>query len=130
MDTPRKKITSDQEQNNSYCKISGSDSELYDFVDSNLKKENVDGFSLGFPKNIIRKIEAKQQRRFNQKIYCLISILVLMCIPFFLSFLTTEFIAVLFSLVLKYKFVFTFLIIIVISIQYGEKFINAKKDLP
>ncbi|KFF02767.1 hypothetical protein [Chryseobacterium luteum] len=122
MDIPRKKNIEDLEENNSF-------QEIYDFLDSHLEKENSDGFSLGFSKNIIRKIEAKQQRRFNVKIYILISILMLMSIPMFVSFISSDFILMLFSVVSKYKFTFAFFIIAVILIQLGEKMINSRKDI-
>ena len=129
MDTHRKRIIENQKENKNNQDISQPDSEIYDFLDSNLEKESVDGFSLGFSSNIIRKIEAKQQRRFNVKIYGLISILALMSIPLFISFLNKDFILMLFSVLLKHKFTFAFLIIAVILIQFGEKLINPKKDL-
>lgn len=129
MDTPRKKITGDLEKNNRFHEMSENDSKIYDLMDSHLEKENADGFSLGFSKNIVRKIEAKQQRRFNLKIYILISLLLLVSVPLFLSFLNTEFISMLCSVLLKHKLMFSFLIIAVILIQLGEKFINSKKDI-
>lgn len=129
MGTHRKTIIENQKENKIAQDNSGPDSEIYDFLDSNLEKEGVDGFSLGFSRNIIRKIEAKQQRRFNVKIYGLISILALMSIPLFISFLNKDFILMLFSVLLKHKFTFAFLIIAVILIQFGEKLINPKKDL-
>ena len=129
MDTPRKKITGDLEKNNRLQEMSENDSKIYDLMDSHLEKENADGFSLGFSKNIVRKIEAKQKRRFNLKIYILISLLLLVSVPLFLSFLNTEFISMLCSVLLKHKLMFSFLIIAVILIQLGEKFINSKKDI-
>nr|WP_314498484.1 hypothetical protein [uncultured Chryseobacterium sp.] len=117
------------EKNTNYMESSKSDSELYDLLDSLLEKENTDCFSLGFSKNIIRKIEAKKQRGFNLKIYILISILAVVSIPLFVSFLNTEFISILFSVLLKYKFIFIFLVIMVILIQFGEKLLNPGKDI-
>jgi len=128
MDTHRKNSIEDQKENNSYQEISESDSEFYNFLNSNLEKENTDSFSLGFSKNIIRKIEAKQQRKLNLKIYSLISILLLISIPLFISFLNTEFISLLFTVFLQYKFVFAFLIFGVILIQFSERLIYIKKD--
>lgn len=122
MDIPRKKNIEDLEENNSF-------QEIYDFLDSNLEKENSDGFSLGFSKNIIRKIEVKQQRRFNVKIYCLVSFWVLVSIPLFISFLNTEFISMLFSVFLQNKFIVAFLLFGVILVQFGERLIRFKKDI-
>lgn len=129
MDIPRKKITGDLEKNNRLQEMSENDSKIYDLLDSHLEKENTDGFSLGFSKNIVRKIEAKQQRRFNLKIYGFISMLLLVSVPLFVSFLNTEFISMLCSVLLKHKLMFSFLIIAVILIQLGEKLINSKKDI-
>lgn len=129
MDIPRKKITGDLEKNNRFQEMSENDSKIYDLLDSHLEKENTDGFSLGFSKNIVRKIEAKQQRRFNLKIYGFISMLLLVSVPLFVSFLNTEFISMLCSVLLKHKLMFSFLIIAVILIQLGEKLINSKKDI-
>jgi hypothetical protein len=129
MDTPRKKIIEDLKENNSFQEISETDSKIYDFLDSNLEKENADSFSLGFSKNIIRKIEAKQQRRFNLKIYSLVSFLVLISIPLFISFLSTEFISMLFAVFLQNKFIIVFLLVGVILIQLGGKLINLRKDI-
>lgn len=127
MDTHRNKIIEGQKE--SYNEISGLDSQVYDFLDSNLEKENTDGFSLGFPKNIIRKIEAKQQRRFNVKIYSLIFILVLLSIPFFITFLNKEFSLMILSTFLKYKLTSAFIIIAVILIQFGGKLLSYRKDI-
>ncbi|MDH6252370.1 hypothetical protein M2347_002097 [Chryseobacterium sp. H1D6B] len=127
MDIPRKKIIEEQKENNN--EISGLDSQVYDFLDSNLEKENTDSFSLGFSKNIIRKIEAKQQRRFNVKIYGLISILVVMSIPLFINLLDSEFILMIFSTFIKYKLTSAFIIIAVILIQFGGKSLSYKKDI-
>ncbi|KQT35625.1 hypothetical protein ASG22_00955 [Chryseobacterium sp. Leaf405] len=129
MDTHRKNSIEDQKEHNIYQEIPKADQEIYDFLDRNFEKENNDNFSLGFSKKIIRKIEEKQQRRFNVKIYYLIAILVLISTPLFVSFLTTEFISMLFLVVLKHKFIICFLISMVILIQLGEKLINPKKDL-
>lgn len=129
MDTHRKKNIEDLKENNSYQDMSEADSKIYDFLDSHLEKENADGFSLGFSKNIIRKIEARQQRWFNIKIYSLISILVLMSVPLFIRFFSTDIVLLMTLVLLKYKFVFSFLIIAVVSIQFGEKLIGSKKDI-
>ena len=128
MDIHRKKNIDDLKENNIYQEMSETDSKIYDLLDSHLEKEKTGSFSLGFSKNIIRKIEAKQQRRLNIKIYCLISFLVLMSIPLFISFLNTEFISMLFSTFLQNKFVFAFLLLGVILVQFGERLINLKTD--
>lgn len=128
MDTHRKNSIEDHKENNNYQEISESDSEFYNFLNSNLEKENADSFSLGFSKNIIRKIEAKQQRKLNLKVFSLILILLLISIPLFISFLNTEFISMLFTVFLQYKFVFSFLIFAVILIQFSERLIYIKKD--
>jgi len=95
----------------------------------NLVKDNTDSFSLGFSKNIIRKVEAKQQRRFNIKIYSLACFLVLMSIPLFINLLDSEFILTIFSTFLKYKLTSAFIIIAVILIQYGGQSLTYKKDI-
>ena len=129
MDTPRKKMAEGLKENNSNQEIIESDDEFYNFLDRNLEKESTNSFSSGFSKNIIRKVEAKQQRRFNMKICILISILLVITIPMFVSFLNTDFILMLASAVSKHKFTFIFLILAVILIQLGEKLIISKKDL-
>ncbi|WP_027387735.1 hypothetical protein [Chryseobacterium gregarium] len=129
MDTPRKKMAEGLKENNSNQEIIESDDEFYNFLDRNLEKESTNSFSSGFSKNIIRKVEAKQQRRFNMKICILISILLVITIPMFVSFLSTDFILMLASAVSKHKFTFIFLILAVILIQLGEKLIISKKDL-
>jgi hypothetical protein len=129
MDTHRNKNTEDLKEYNSYQEMSETDSKIYDFLDSKLEKEINDSFSLGFSRNIIRKIEAKQQRRFTIKIYCLISILLLMGIPLFISFLSTKFISMLFAVFLQNKFISIFLLVGVILIQSGGKLINLRKDI-
>lgn len=128
MDIPRKKMTEDLKENNRFMEISKSDPELYDFLDSNLGKESPNNFSPGFSKNIIRKVEAKQQRRFNLKIYSILSFLVLISLPFFVIFFSTGIVSLIFSVFLKYKSVFSFLIIAVVLIQFGE-LISSRKDI-
>jgi len=76
-----------------------------------------------------RKIEARQQRRLYVKIYCLVFFLVLISIPLFISFLNTEFLAMLFSVFLQNKFIVAFLFFGVILVQFGENQINAIKDI-
>lgn len=129
MDTHRNNIIKGQKESYNDQAISETDSKIYDFLDNNLEKEDTNSFSLGFSKSLIRKIEAKQQRRFNVKIYGLISILVVMSIPLFINLLDSEFILMIFSTFIKYKFVFCFLIIAVVLIQFGEKLINSKIDI-
>lgn len=129
MDTPRKNSIEEQKENNNYQEMSESDSEVYDFLDSNLEKENTDSFSLGFSKNIIREIEAKQQRGFNVKIYGLISILGVMSILLFINLLDSEFILMIFSTFLNYKLTSAFIIIAVILIQSGGKSLSYRKDI-
>ncbi|WP_379963070.1 hypothetical protein [Epilithonimonas sp. UC225_85] len=128
MDTHRKRIIENQKENKNNQDISQPDSEIYDFLDSNLEKESVDSFSLGFSTNIVRKIEAKQQRRFNIKIYGLVSILALINIPLFIGLFNKEFILMLFLVLLQHKFTFAFFIIAFVLIQFGEKLITPKKD--
>lgn len=129
MDIPRNKTTEDLKENSNYQEMTETDSKIYDFLDSKLEKEDTDGFSLGFSRNIFRKIEAKQQRRFNVKIYGLISILLVMSIPLFINLLDSEFILMIFSTFLKYKLTSAFIIIAVILIQFGGKLINSKIDI-
>lgn len=129
MDIPRNKTTEDLKENSNYQEMTETDSKIYDFLDSKLEKEDTDGFSLGFSRNIFRKIEAKQQRRFNVKIYGLISILVVMSIPLFINLLDSEFILMIFSTFLKYKLTSAFIIIAVILIQFGGKLLSYRKDI-
>lgn len=129
MDIPKKRITEDVKESNNDQAISETDSKIYDFLDKHLEEANTDSFSLGFAKKIIQKIESKQQRQLNIKIYGLISVLLLISIPLFISFLNTEFILMLSSVLLRHKFIFCFLISVVILIQFGEKLINHKKDV-
>jgi len=129
MDTPRKKIIADQKENNSYQEISEADQEIYDFLDMNFVKDNTDSFSSGFSNNIIRKIESKQQRKFNLKIYALISILLLISIPLFMSFLNNDLFSMISTVVKQNKFIIAFLICGVILIQFSERLIYMKKDM-
>lgn len=128
MDIPRKNNINDQKEISTYQKISEADSKIYDFLNRNFDKENTNSFSLGFSKNIIRKIEARQKRRLNVKLYSLVAILVLISIPLFMSFLNNEIISMIYTVFLQYKFIFSFLICGVILIQYSERLIDIKKD--
>ncbi|WP_100074544.1 hypothetical protein [Chryseobacterium camelliae] len=129
MDIPKKKISKDQKENTANQQISEVDSEIYDFLDSELEKGNPNGFSSGFSKNIIRKIETKQQRKLNIKMYTLISILVLISISLLISFLNTEFISMLCTVFLHYRFLSIFFLVTVVLIQFGERLINARKGI-
>jgi len=128
MDTPRKNSAEEQKANNNYQETSESDSEVYNFLDNYLEKENTDSFSLGFSKNIIREIEAKQQCRFNIKIYGLIFMLSLISIPLFISFISNELISMILTVFLQYKFIFAFFICGVILIQFSERLIYINRD--
>jgi NADH:ubiquinone oxidoreductase subunit 2 (subunit N) len=121
----KNKIIEDLEENNE--SISAKDVNLYGLLYQGLEKKDMDGFSLGFSKNIIRKIEAKQQRRFNIKMYCLAFVLLLVGIPLFIGFLNKDLILLLVSTFLKYKFVIIFLLISVILIQFGDKILSKKR---
>ena len=129
MDTHRKNSTEGQKEHNSYQEISKADQEIYDFLDRSFEKENTDGFSFGFSKIITRKIEAKQQRRFNIKIWVLVSVLVLSSIPIFISFLNTEVISMLFSVFLQNIFIVAFLLFGVFLVQFGDRFTLFKKNI-
>ena len=128
MDTHRKNSTEGQKEHNSYQEISKADQEIYDFLDRNFEKENTDGFSLGFSTNIIRKIESKQQRQLNIKIYGLIFVLSLISIPLFISFISNELISMILTVFLQYKFIFAFFICGVILIQFSERLIYINRD--
>lgn len=129
MDILKNKITEELKENNDYQKISESDSEVYDLLDRHLQKENTDSFSLGFSNNIIRNIEAKQQRSFNIKIYSCAIFLGLMGIPLLINLFDSAFPLIIFSTVLKYKLTFAFIIICVILIQFGGKLLTYGKDI-
>lgn len=124
MDTNRKKIVDDFKE---YQDISENDMNAYELLYTHLEEKNTDGFSLGFSKNIIQKIEAKQQRSFNIKIYCLASILILIGIPFFIGFMDQEFFTLLLSTFLKYKFVVLMVLAGVVLIHFSDQLISKNK---
>lgn len=126
MDTNRNKITEKLTKNNGFQEFTENDLDFEDFLYKNLEQDNIDGFSLGFSKNIIRKIEAKQQRRFNFKIYFLFGILLLISIPFFIIFFNKDAVSLWVFTFLKYKFAMIFLLASVIFIQLNDRFLKSK----
>lgn len=129
MDIHKNKTTEEVKDYKDYQEISESDSEIYEFLDLHLEKEKIDSFSLGFSKLIIRKIDAKQQRSFNIKIYCCAIFLGLIGVPMLINLLDSEFTLMIFSTVLKYKLTFAFTIIGVILIQFVGKLRTYGKDI-
>jgi len=126
MDTD--KILQDLNENHeSKKKISESDLKTYELLFNSLEKPQEKGFSLGFSNHIIRKIEAKQQRKFNLKIYSLFSVLLLMGLIFLSIFFSKDQMKMLFSIFLEYKFAVIFLLVMVISIQLSNKWFIQKE---
>ncbi len=126
MDTPKNKLTVNFAKSAEIKDHSENIPDLDALLTKNLVKENTEGFSLGFSNHLIRKIEVKQQRQLNVKLYCLAGSLLLICIPLLISFVNSDWILSLFSLFLKHKFLFAFSVAAVILIQFGEKLINRK----
>jgi len=126
MDTNKKNQTllDDQENNN---ELSESELKTYQILYDALEKAPEKGFSLSFQNQIIRKIEAKQQRKFNIKVYSLFSIVLLMAVVCLSTFFNQDQFSMMFSMFLKYKFVALFLLLTVILIQISNRFMISKE---
>ena len=107
--------------------IPDKDLETYEFLYDALEKSPDAGFSLGFSNKIIRKIEAKQQRKVTVKLYCLASVLLAMTLAFSAVFFSEEQCAILFSMILKYKFVVIFLLAAVSLIQISTRIFSTRE---
>ncbi|MDH6254304.1 hypothetical protein M2347_004031 [Chryseobacterium sp. H1D6B] len=128
MDTSKDKIIQNfLDEQETHPDVPESDLKAYQFIYDALEKPLDKGFSLGFPSQIIRKIEAKQQRRFNLKIYSLFSLLLVMSLGFSAVFFSGEQFSALFSIFLKYKFIVLFFLAVVISVQLCSRFLTAEK---
>lgn len=127
MDTNKDKKTQslfdDQENYNEFEK----DLLGFNILNDSLKKSSEKGFSLGFPTQIIRKIEAKQQRKFNLKMYSLFSLLVIIGLGFLAVLFSEDQFLMMISLFLKYKFMILFSLIIVILIQISSRLLTSKE---
>jgi hypothetical protein len=126
MDTNKKiqTLLDDQENNN---ELSESELKTYQILYGALEKASEKGFSLSFQNQIIRKIETKQQRKFNIKVYSLFSIVLLMAVVCLSTFFNQDQFSMMFSMLLKYKFVALFLLLTVILIQISNRFMISKE---
>lgn len=127
MDTNKDKKTNnfidDQENYNEFEK----DLLGFDIINNSLKKPSEKGFSLGFSTQIIRKIEVKQQRKFNLKMYSLFSLLVIIGLGFLAVLFSEDQFLMMISLFLKYKFIILFSLITVILIQISSRLLTSKE---
>ena len=127
MDTNKDKKTQnlidDQENYNEFEK----DLLGFNILNDSLKKPSEKGFSLGFSTQIIRKIEVKQQRKFNLKMYSLFSLLVVIGLGFSAVLFSEDQFLMMLSLFLKYKFMILFSLIIVILIQISSCLLTSKE---
>ncbi|GAA5083087.1 hypothetical protein GCM10023210_01220 [Chryseobacterium ginsengisoli] len=126
MDTNKKIQTLINDQEN-YNELSESELKTYEILDGSLKKGSEKGFSLGFSIHIIKKIEAKKQRRFNIKLYALFSVILLMSFAFLITFFNQDQFLMMSSLFLEYKFIVLFLLLAVILIQLSSRFMISKE---
>ncbi|GAA4162139.1 hypothetical protein GCM10022217_29030 [Chryseobacterium ginsenosidimutans] len=126
MDINKKNQTLLNGQEN-YNELSESELKTYEILDESLKKTSEKGFSLGFSIQIIKKIEAKQQRRFNIKVYALFSVILLMCLAFLVTFFNQDQFSMMFSIFLEYKFIVLFLLSAVVFIQLSSRFMISKE---
>lgn len=105
-----------------------TDMETYQAVFDALKKERVDGFSMRFTVNIIRAIEARQDRKFFYITYGLFAFVLLAGTGFMLFFLL-PFLFTLFSDTLSsYKWIVLFVLFVIITIQLLDKKIKTKMN--
>ncbi|SDR02211.1 hypothetical protein SAMN05421664_3151 [Chryseobacterium soldanellicola] len=126
MDTNKKNKTLPDDQEN-YNELSESELKIYEILYDALEKAPENGFSLGFQNQIIRKIEVKQQRKFNIKVYALFSIILLMAVVFLTTFFNQDQFSMMFSMFLEYKFIAAFLLLTVILIQLSSRFMIFKE---
>lgn len=119
MDTDKDKITQsfpdDQDYNNDLLE---KNLETDEFLFDTLRKRSTDkGFSLGFTNHIIKKIAAKQHRRFMRKLYAVFSLLVLIGLGFSSLLFDQEQVTVMSSMFAEYKFIILFILMIVGFVQ-------------
>ncbi|PIF46392.1 hypothetical protein CLU96_3423 [Chryseobacterium sp. 52] len=107
--------------------MSEKDLTIYEMVYKSAEKKPDTGFSLGFSTKIIRKIETRQQRQFNLKLYALCSVLLILCLGFMFVFFSEDQFSMMFSMVLHYKYMVIFFLFAVISIQVASRFLTIKK---
>jgi hypothetical protein len=126
MDINKKNQTLPDNQEN-YNELSESELKIYEILDESLKKTSEKSFSLGFSIQIIKKIEARQQRRFNIKVYALFSVILLMCLAFLTTFFNQDQFSMMLSIFLEYKFIILFLLSAVVFIQLSSRFMISKE---
>ncbi|SHL34071.1 hypothetical protein [Chryseobacterium polytrichastri] len=100
----------------------------FDILNDSLKKPSEKGFSLGFSTHIIRKIEVKQQRQFNLKIYSLLAVILLMSLVLLITLFNEDQLSMMFSLFFKYKFIILFTLIAVSLVQIGSRSFILKEE--
>lgn len=118
MDTDKDKITQyfpdDQDYSNDLLE---KNLETDEFLLDTLRRSTDKGFSLGFTNHIIKKIAAKQHRRFMRKLYAVFSLLVLIGLGFSSLLFDQEQVTVMFSMFAEYKFIILFILMIVGFVQ-------------
>lgn len=92
-----------------------------------LRRSTDKGFSLGFTNQIIKKIAAKQQRRFIIKLYAVFSLLVLIGMGFSSLLFDQEQVTMVFSMFAEYKFIILFIIITVGLVQISSRSFQSKE---
>lgn len=101
------------------------DAENYRTVFDALKKEPGNGFSMSFTANIIRVIEARQDRKFFYITYGLFALALIAGISFMLLFLVPAFFALFTGTLSQYKWTIIFVVCIIIVIQLLDKKVKA-----
>lgn len=127
MDTNKDKKTQNFIDDQENYTESESDFNISEILNNSLKNSSDKGFSLGFSTQIIRKIDAKQQRKFNLKMYSLFSLLVIIGLGFSAVLFSEDQFLMMISLFLKYKFMILLSLIIVILIQIGSRLLISKE---
>lgn len=122
-DKKRQNLIDEQENYNE----SESDFNISEILNNSLKNSSEKGFSLGFSTQIIRKIEVKQQRKFNLKMYSLFSLLVVIGLGFSAVLFSEDQFLMMISLFLKYKFIILFSLIMVSLVQIGNRLFILKE---
>lgn len=123
-DTIAQHLTDDQHSNNDLLE---KNLEADQFLLDVLRRSTDKGFSLGFTNHIIKKIAAKQQRRFIIKLYALFSLLVLIGMGFSSLLFDQEQVTVVFSMFAEYKFIILFIIITVGLVQISSRSFQSKE---
>lgn len=123
-DKINQKITDDQKD---FTELSDNDLNIYGMVYHSLEQKPDAGFPLGFSDTIIRKIEMKQQRQFNLKLYVLFSVLLVMCVGFLSAFLSEDQCSMMIATAMKHKYIILFSVFIVTSLQLASHFFSIKK---